>query len=228
MWLCAGLVGGVVGLALDVRFAVVLILAYADRRAGSARGPAGAPCPRRHRGRCPTPSSGSRPNCEPAGRLPARSRGDRKRRRCAAPATWQASRAFRASNSELPCRRRWRRGRAAAFVPGTNTTAGALAVAHEVGGRDRRRRSTAWPRPLRARLAVVAEAHALSAQARYSAIVIGLGPFAYFAFSVLVDPGAADSLLGTPGGRMCALIGVALELAGAWWMHRILRNGAAA
>ena len=118
----------------------------------------------------------------------------------------------------------WAEERAAA---GTSSAAGALAVAHDVGGRAADALDS-LAASLRDRLAVVAEAHALSAQARYSALVVGLGPLAYLGFSVVVDRRAADALFGTAAGRCCALAGIALELLGAWWMRRILASGAPA
>ncbi len=118
----------------------------------------------------------------------------------------------------------WADERAAA---GVSSAAGALAVAHEVGGRAADALDS-LAASLRDRLAVVAEAHALSAQARYSALVVGLGPIAYLAFSVVMDRRAADALFGTTAGRCCALAGIALELVGAWWMRRILAAGAPA
>jgi tight adherence protein B len=72
---------------------------------------------------------------------------------------------------------------------------------------------------------VIAEAHALSAQARLSAVVVGSAPIAYLAWSVLVDPASLHSLVATPVGQVCLAIGLALELVGAWWMRRIIRAG---
>jgi tight adherence protein B len=115
----------------------------------------------------------------------------------------------------------WAEERTAA---GTSSAAGALAVAHDVGGRAADALDS-LAASLRDRLAVVAETHALSAQARYSALVVGLGPLAYLGFSVVVDRRAADALFGTAAGRSCALAGIALELLGAWWMRRILASG---
>ncbi len=96
---------------------------------------------------------------------------------------------------------------------GASSAAGALAVAHDVGGRAAEALDS-LAASLRDRLAVVAEAHALSAQARYSALVVGLGPLVYLAFSIVMDRRAADALFGTAAGRMCALAGIALELVG--------------
>jgi tight adherence protein B len=110
---------------------------------------------------------------------------------------------------------------------GTASAAGALAVAHEVGGRSADALDS-LATSLRERLGVVAESHALSAQARYSALVVGLGPLVYLAFSFVVDRRTAETLLGTNLGRVCVLAGVALELGGAAWMRRILDSGAIA
>ncbi len=46
-------------------------------------------------------------------------------------------------------------------------------------------------------------------------------------FTLLVsvnDPGAAHFLLGTVAGAMCAVTGLALDLAGAWWMRAAMRR----
>jgi tight adherence protein B len=116
---------------------------------------------------------------------------------------------------------RWAQERRA---PGAASVAGALAVAHQQGGRA----ATALDSlasSLRERLAVHAEVRALSSQARYSAVVVGAGPLAYLGFSALVDRRALGALLDTGAGRLCAVAGVAAEVMGAWWMHRILGSG---
>jgi tight adherence protein B len=118
----------------------------------------------------------------------------------------------------------WARERPAA---GTRSVAGALAVAHEQGGRAADALES-LATSLRERLGTVAEAHALSAQARYSALVVGLGPLIYFAFSTVVDGRTAAALVGTHLGRVCAIGGIALEITGAWWMRRILASDGAA
>ena len=110
---------------------------------------------------------------------------------------------------------------------GAASVAGALAVAHEVGGRAADALESLGE-SLRDRLAVAAEAHALAAQARYSALVIGLGPLGYLAFSLLLDRRAVVALTTTSIGRACALAGLLLELVGAWWMRRILAASAPA
>jgi tight adherence protein B len=118
----------------------------------------------------------------------------------------------------------WSRERS---VPGAASAAGALAVAHEVGGRAADALES-LAMSLREQIGVAAEARALSAQARSSAIVVGVGPLAYIAFSFLLDRRAVDALIGTPAGRLCLVVGLGLEAFGAWWMRRILANGAPA
>jgi tight adherence protein B len=120
--------------------------------------------------------------------------------------------------------RSWARERPAG---GIEAAAGALALSSTVGGRAADALD-ALASSLRDRYAVAAEARALSAQGRYSAWVIGVAPIGYLACSALVDPRSVHRLFGTPGGRVCALAGVGLELLGALWMRAIIRNGDAA
>ena len=107
-------------------------------------------------------------------------------------------------------------------VPGVGAAAGALALCATVGGRAADALE-ALSSSLRDRIAVVAEAEALSAQARMSALVIGGVPFAYLGWSALVDPAGLATITGTAVGRFCFGVGVALELVGLWWMRRIVR-----
>jgi tight adherence protein B len=104
--------------------------------------------------------------------------------------------------------------------------AGALSLSSTVGGRSADALE-GLASSLRERSAIVAETRALSAQARYSALVVGLGPLAYIAVSTMLDPRAAGALIGTPVGRVCAVAGVALEVAGALWMRRVVRSAEA-
>lgn len=71
-------------------------------------------------------------------------------------------------------------------------------------------------------LAVRAEVHALSTQARVSAYVIALAPVGFVAFSVVVDPGSATTLLATPVARVAVAIGLVLDAIAAWWMRSIV------
>jgi tight adherence protein B len=108
-------------------------------------------------------------------------------------------------------------------VAGVEATAGALALSATVGGRAAGSLD-ALAASLRDRLAVADEARALSAQARYSAWVIGIAPVGYIVGSAAVDPRSLHLLLGTAGGRGCALVGIALELLGVVWMRAIVRG----
>ena len=117
--------------------------------------------------------------------------------------------------------REWARERPA---PGVEATAGALALTDAVGGRAADALE-ALGSSLRDRLAIVAEARALSAQARYSAWVIGVAPLAYLAASAVIDPRSVHALVGTGAGRVCALVGLVLEVLGASWMRAIVRAG---
>ena len=115
----------------------------------------------------------------------------------------------------------WARERS---VLGVDAAAGALALSVTVGGRAAGALD-GLASSLRDRLAVAAEVRALSAQARYSAWVIGVAPIGYFLATAAIDPRSLHSLLGTEVGRMCALIGIGLEALGALWMRAILRGG---
>jgi tight adherence protein B len=109
-------------------------------------------------------------------------------------------------------------------VFGVDAAAGALALCVRVGG-NAADALDGLAASLRARLAVAAEARALSAQARYSAWVIGLLPIGWFAVTAVADPGSLLPLVATGAGRICAAVGLGLELLGVTWMRRILRGG---
>jgi len=109
-------------------------------------------------------------------------------------------------------------------VPGVEATAGALALSATVGGRTAGALD-GLAASLRDRLAVAAEVRALSAQARYSAWVIGLAPVAYFLATAAIDPRSLHALLATEVGRVCALTGIGLEALGVLWMRQILHGG---
>jgi tight adherence protein B len=127
----------------------------------------------------------------------------------------------RLGNSLANALREWPRERPAA---GVEATAGALALTAAVGGRAADALE-ALGASLRERLAVAAEARALSAQARYSAWVIGVAPLAYLAASAVIDPRSLHALTGTNAGRLCASVGLGLEALGAAWMRAIVRVG---
>ncbi len=117
--------------------------------------------------------------------------------------------------------RTWARERDA---PGVDVAAGTLAMSATVGGRAADALDGVAS-SLRDRGAVIAEARALSAQARMSALVVGGTPLLYIGWSALADRRALHALLGTPTGRACIALGMGLEALGVWWMRRILRAG---
>ena len=107
---------------------------------------------------------------------------------------------------------------------GVEVAAGALALSATVGG-PVADALDGLASSLRDRLAVIAESRALSAQARYSAWVIGLAPVGYLASSAVVDPRTLGLLIGTNAGRLCVLAGAGLEAMGALWMRAIVHAG---
>jgi tight adherence protein B len=108
-------------------------------------------------------------------------------------------------------------------VDGVRAAAGALAVAAALGGRAAGALD-GLARSLRDRLGAAAEAGALSAQARLSAVVVGAAPIAYLAFSTAVDPSSTAPLVTTTPGRVCFALGLGCEVLGALWMRRIVRT----
>lgn len=74
---------------------------------------------------------------------------------------------------------------------------------------------------LRDRVALEREVSALSSQARASAVVLVLAPFAFSIFAAAIDPRILG-VLASPIGVVCIGIGVLLDLCGAWWMSRLI------
>jgi tight adherence protein B len=109
-------------------------------------------------------------------------------------------------------------------VFGVDAAAGALALSTRVGGHAADALD-GLAASLRERLAVAAEARSLSAQARYSAWVIGLLPVGWFVVTTVTDPRSLHPLVATDAGRVCAAVGLALEVLGVGWMRVILRGG---
>jgi tight adherence protein B len=99
-------------------------------------------------------------------------------------------------------------------------TAGALALAVDTGGPPARVVEEVAA-ALRSRQQVDAEARALAAQARLSAMVVGVAPIAFAALTCLTDRRNAHLLFGTPIGVGCVTVGLCLDATGALWMRRI-------
>jgi tight adherence protein B len=110
-------------------------------------------------------------------------------------------------------------------APGVRAAAGALAVAASLGGRSAEA-IDGLATSLRHRLDALAEAHALSAQARLSAVVVGAAPIGYLCFAGLVDPESVGALVTTGVGRVCLVVGLGLECIAAFWIRRIVRSEA--
>lgn len=125
-----------------------------------------------------------------------------------------------ASDGDVAGALAWWRG--ARPVPAVALVAGALEVAHTVGGRTAGALE-GMATGLRQQEEVVEEAAALSAQARLSALVVAAAPAGSLLFSLSVDPRVAAALFGTGPGRACLAAGLALEAGAALWMRRILR-----
>lgn len=73
------------------------------------------------------------------------------------------------------------------------------------------------------RAALGRELRALSASARASAVVMAVAPLVFAVLASLIDPRVTSFFASAPGVG-CLGAGVALEGAGAWWMHRIVRS----
>jgi tight adherence protein B len=110
-------------------------------------------------------------------------------------------------------------------TPGTRAAGGALAVATTMGGRSADA-IDGLAASLRHRLDSEAEARALSAQARLSAVIVGTAPLGYVAFAGVVDPTSVTALVGTGVGRVCLVLGLGCEVLAAVWIRRILASEA--
>jgi tight adherence protein B len=108
-------------------------------------------------------------------------------------------------------------------APGVRAAAGALSVAATMGGKAAEA-IDGLATSLRHRLDAIAEARALSAQARLSAVVVGAAPLGYLAFSAMVDPAAVTALFDSGVGRICLVVGLGLEALAGLWIRRILRS----
>jgi tight adherence protein B len=107
--------------------------------------------------------------------------------------------------------------------PDVRLTGAALALVASAGGATARAIDGAAA-TVRERRAVAGEVRAQSAQARLSALVIGLLPVAFLAWALATDGRTAAFLVADPVGWVCLLAGIVLEALGALWMRRILRG----
>lgn len=111
----------------------------------------------------------------------------------------------------------WRERRPRASVA---LVVGALVLASDTGGPPARVIEEIGD-ALRQRLQVEAEARAMGAQARLSAVVVGLAPIGFALLATATDEKNAHMLFGTPLGLCCVVLGLGLDIVGAIWMQRI-------
>ncbi len=111
----------------------------------------------------------------------------------------------------------WRSGR---DRPSVRLSVGALALATQTGGPPARVIEEVAA-AIRVRQQVAGEAHALAAQARLSAVVVGLSPLGFMAVMFITDPRTIRTLFATPIGLTCLAAGLTLDAIGAAWMHRM-------
>jgi len=76
---------------------------------------------------------------------------------------------------------------------------------------------------LRERLAVVGEVRALTSQTRASMLVIAASPVVFCVFASATDERTSTFLFRSPAGLVCLVAGVALDVAGGFWMRRLCR-----
>lgn len=96
----------------------------------------------------------------------------------------------------------------------------AVALGAEAGGPQARALDSVAA-TLRERAAVVQESRALTAQARASAALLAVAPVGFGVLGAAAQPDAAHFLLREPAGAACLVLGLALQGAGWWWMHRV-------
>jgi tight adherence protein B len=110
--------------------------------------------------------------------------------------------------------------RAARTRPSVRLTVGALVLASTTGGPPARVIEEVAS-AIRTRQQVAREAQALAAQARLSALVVGVAPVGFMVVMCATDPRNAHLMFGTRIGLACVALGITLDAAGAMWMHRM-------
>lgn len=111
----------------------------------------------------------------------------------------------------------WGRARPAS---GVQLAVSALCLGIEAGG-PQARAVDGVATTIRQRLGVAAEARALGAQARMSALVIALSPVAFCALASASDARTGHFLLHNGTGQLLLAAGVTLDALGALWMTRL-------
>ena len=107
-------------------------------------------------------------------------------------------------------------------LPGVRLAVAALCLAVETGGAQARA-VDGVASTLRDRLGVADEVRALAAQARLSAVVIGLAPIGFGAFAAATDPRTSQFVFHTGAGLALVCAGLVLDGVGWLWMNRLCR-----
>lgn len=107
--------------------------------------------------------------------------------------------------------------------PARQMVAAAMVIAHTLGG-GAAHTFDALASSLRARASARREAEVMAAQARASALVIGVAPFAFALVIAAVDPSMARAVVQSGAGQLCLVAGLAFELAGLGWIRRLSRR----
>jgi tight adherence protein B len=106
--------------------------------------------------------------------------------------------------------------------PGVRLAVAALCLGAETGGAQARA-IDGVAATLRERQAVAGEIRALTSQTRASMLVIAAAPVVFCVFASTTDERTATFLFREPIGLACLAAGVALDVAGAFWMRRLCR-----
>ena len=109
--------------------------------------------------------------------------------------------------------------------PGVRLAVAALCLGAETGGAQARA-VDGVAATLRERLAVAGEVKALTSQTRASMLVIAAAPVAFCVFASTTDPRTATFLFRSTAGLACLATGIALDIAGGFWMRRLCRVSA--
>ncbi|MEO8696610.1 MAG: type II secretion system F family protein [Acidimicrobiales bacterium] len=104
--------------------------------------------------------------------------------------------------------------------PARQMVAAAMVIAHTLGG-GAAHTFDALASSLRARASAQREAEVMAAQARASALVIGVAPFAFALVIAAVDPSIATAVVQSSAGQLCLVGGIASEIAGLCWIRRL-------
>jgi len=111
----------------------------------------------------------------------------------------------------------------ASSSPARQMVAAAMVIAHTLGG-GAAHTFDALASSLRARASARREAEVMAAQARASALVIGVAPLAFAMVIAAVDPSTAGAVVQSGTGQLCVVGGVACEFVGLGWIRRLSRR----